>query len=177
MSMMSKSVLMLISIRAARAQREHPGLKLHRFSADTHRMQTKFKKNPVCETCGFDLWIPIAAFGVSVLAFYNDGRFPGRCILALKDHADHPHEIPDDVAAQFALDQKRAGAAIMAATGADRMNYAILGNTVSHVHSHLIPRRADEIIAARPIWESEDKQFKLPEAERDELIAAIRAAL
>lgn len=41
---------------------------------------------------------------------------------------------------QFMLDAQKAIQAIKKATGVDRVNFAVLGNTESHVHAHLIPR-------------------------------------
>lgn len=108
----------------------------------------------VCATCGFDLWRPLATLNVSTLGFYDDARFPGRCILALNDHFDDLSDVEPNLLARFILDVRCAGAAIKAATKADRMNYASLGNTVSHVHFHLIPRvLANDPIPQRPPWE------------------------
>jgi len=41
-----------------------------------------------CDQCRFDLWLPVASLFVSELGFYDDARFPGRCILAFRDHAE-----------------------------------------------------------------------------------------
>ena len=45
---------------------------------------------------------------------------------------------------QFLLDMARVGDALLAATGALRINYAILGNQEPALHAHVIPRYADE---------------------------------
>ncbi|HTY51187.1 MAG TPA: hypothetical protein VMB48_15985 [Steroidobacteraceae bacterium] len=45
---------------------------------------------------------------------------------------------------QFLLDMARVGDALLAATGALRINYAILGNLEPALHAHLIPRHHDE---------------------------------
>ena len=74
-----------------------------------------------------------------------------------------------------------AGEAIKAATGAQRMNYSILGNTDPALHAHLQPRFADEPDARRrmPVWtilgELPDRAF---DAGRDAgLMADVRARL
>jgi len=41
-----------------------------------------------CATCGFELHHPIATLSVSALGLYDDARFPGRCILALRPPRD-----------------------------------------------------------------------------------------
>lgn len=93
-----------------------------------------------CVSCKFSLFTPIAELGVSVLGLYDDARFPGRCLLVLRDHYDDLVDVPESLTSSFMSDAKRAARAIQAAVSADRINYAILGNAVPHVHAHLIPR-------------------------------------
>lgn len=92
-----------------------------------------------CE-CGFVLWNPIAKSETSRLGLYDDARFPGRCILRLDAHYDSLEELPEDILISFMEDVQTSISAIKAATGAVRVNVAILGNRDSHVHAHLIPR-------------------------------------
>lgn len=44
----------------------------------------------------------------------------------------------------FLLDLTRLGDAVLAVTGAARINYAILGNLEPALHAHVVPRYADE---------------------------------
>jgi len=131
-----------------------------------------------CDECGFDLWLPVANLSVSVLGFYDDARFPGRCILAFRDHAEELTQLADEDAGAFMDDARTAARAIYAATRCDRLNYAILGNTVPHLHWHLIPRTLkDDPIPTRPPWEHPDPQTKLPRMETKPLIGAIQRHL
>jgi diadenosine tetraphosphate (Ap4A) HIT family hydrolase len=50
---------------------------------------------------------------------------------------------------QFLADMARLGDALLAATGAARINYAIFGNVEPALHAHVIPRYADEPEALR----------------------------
>lgn len=56
--------------------------------------------------------------------------------------------------AAFLFDMALAGDALLAATGCERVNYEILGNTDPALHAHIIPRYANEPEARRrmPIW-------------------------
>lgn len=94
--------------------------------------------------CGFVLWNPIAKSEVSRLGLYDDARFPGRCLLRLNAHYDSLDELPPDILMNLMSDVQTAMSAIKAATGAARINVAILGNRDPHVHAHLIPRFPDE---------------------------------
>lgn len=51
--------------------------------------------------------------------------------------------------AQFLADMGRVGDALLAATAALRINYAIFGNLEPALHAHVVPRYADEPAAMR----------------------------
>jgi diadenosine tetraphosphate (Ap4A) HIT family hydrolase len=51
--------------------------------------------------------------------------------------------------AQFLLDMTLVGDALLAATAALRINYAIFGNLEPALHAHIVPRYADEPPALR----------------------------
>ena len=92
-----------------------------------------------CAACGFEQARPIAQLRAATLAFYDDARFPGRAVLVLDEHATLIEDLPLETARDLALDVRQAAAAIRAASGARRINYAAFGNVVPHVHVHLIP--------------------------------------
>lgn len=50
---------------------------------------------------------------------------------------------------QFLIDMSRLGDALLRATGALRINYAIFGNVEPALHAHVVPRYADEPEAHR----------------------------
>lgn len=116
-----------------------------------------------CAECGFELYQPVRSFDVSALGFYPDARFPGRCILAFaKRHADSIEELDEAETVRFTTDLREAVKGIRRATGCDRVNIAILGNTVGHLHAHLIPRNVDsEPNPLRPPWEDPRPQSAL----------------
>jgi diadenosine tetraphosphate (Ap4A) HIT family hydrolase len=131
-----------------------------------------------CSSCGFTQPRPIAPLRTSTLAFYDDARFPGRCVLVLNEHATLIEDLPLDTARDLALDVRQAAAAVRAASAARRINYAAFGNVVPHVHVHLIPRHGDwETAPAATAWDHPKPETKLAPAEADRLVAAIRAGL
>jgi diadenosine tetraphosphate (Ap4A) HIT family hydrolase len=44
--------------------------------------------------------------------------------------------------------------ALVRAFGPQKMNYELLGNFVSHLHWHLVPRHEDDVRPTAPIWEN-----------------------
>lgn len=93
-----------------------------------------------CAECGFEVDEVIATLPSGALAHYGDREFPGRCVLAFATHAEKLEELSESQLTRLVLDVQRAGLAIRAATGAPRINYAVLGNAAPHIHVHLIPR-------------------------------------
>lgn len=131
-----------------------------------------------CNECGFDIWHPIRELQTSVLGLYDDRRFPGRCILSLKQHAEHYDEIAPNVWQTFSRDAQRAGKAIRMATKASRLNIALMGNVVPHLHFHIFPRHSDrEPLPNRPPWEHPEESGPLDIATKGAMIDAIAAAL
>lgn len=55
---------------------------------------------------------------------------------------------------QFLSDMGHLGDAVLSITGADRINYEILGNLEPALHAHIFPRSASEmeLIRTKPIW-------------------------
>jgi diadenosine tetraphosphate (Ap4A) HIT family hydrolase len=131
-----------------------------------------------CDTCDFELWRPVARLSVSTLGLYSDGRFPGRSILVLNEHWDHLEKVDDEVALEFFSDLKKAASAIKRTTCAIRMNFAVLGNEVPHVHAHLIPRFPHkEPSPNRTPWEQDLPHVDLPEKDCTRLTRLISLAI
>lgn len=98
-------------------------------------------------------WAPVElGLKVSHADFYPDARFPGRLVLMLEEHFDHFHEVPDSLVAEFMSDVKKASRVLMGLEGVRRVNMAVLGNSVPHVHSHLIPRYPGESLPDKSPW-------------------------
>ena len=69
---------------------------------------------------------------------------PGYCILLADPIVAGPNAMSEADRARYALDMYRAGDALMDIAGAYRINYETLGNVDPALHTHIIPRFADE---------------------------------
>ena len=135
-------------------------------------------KDTPCDICDFELWLPIATLNVSTLSLYSDSRFPGRSILKLNRHVDALEDMEDSLLSQYMSDVKTAVNALKTVTGSKRINFSILGNTVSHVHAHLIPRYSElETFPGKSPWNDPRKLTSLSEEEEKDLIARILVEL
>ena len=68
----------------------------------------------------------------------------GYCLLLPDPVVPHLNSLRDDQRVQFLTDMGRLGDAVLAATGALRINYAMFGNLEPALHAHVFPRYADE---------------------------------
>jgi diadenosine tetraphosphate (Ap4A) HIT family hydrolase len=76
------------------------------------------------------------------------------------------------------IDVQRAGNAIQKAVGAVRMNYAILGNAVPHVHCHIIPRFGENDPGPKTTpWSTKTKVWQMEKERYEKIIADIRSNL
>lgn len=61
--------------------------------------------------------------------------------------------------------------------GARKMNYALLGNLIPHVHWHVMPRLPDDPAPSDPVWSVRHPPLRLAPGELGGRVAAIRAEL
>jgi diadenosine tetraphosphate (Ap4A) HIT family hydrolase len=78
----------------------------------------------------------------------------GYCLLLPDPVVPHLNALTGEARDQFLRDMAALGDAVLAATGAERINYEILGNVEPALHAHVIPRHASEDPALRkqPVW-------------------------
>jgi len=72
-------------------------------------------------------------------------------------HVAEPTELEPDEASAYWLEVVRVACALESQLQPVKMNYDLLGNSLPHLHTHLVPRYADD---PRPGW-----PFPFPEAE------------
>lgn len=68
----------------------------------------------------------------------------GYCLLLPDPVVRDLNALTGDAREQFLGDMASLGDAVLAETGAERINYEILGNVEPALHAHVIPRHADE---------------------------------
>jgi len=78
----------------------------------------------------------------------------GYCLLLPDPVVPHLNALEGVARQTFLDDMTRLGDAALAVTGAERINYEILGNVEPALHAHIIPRYASEPADLRrtPVW-------------------------
>ena len=118
-------------------------------------------------------------------AVLGDTQFlPGYCVLLGVPRAASLNELPPERRAQFLLDMTLIGDALAAALGADRINYAVMGNLDTFLHAHIWARYAWEPEEYRtgPAWNYPkerrcDERFAFDTPESLVLLEKIKTAL
>src|SRR5690242_6281948 len=78
----------------------------------------------------------------------------GYCLLLPDPVVPHLNALIAEEREQFLRDMTRLGDVVLAITGAERINYEILGNVEPALHAHVIPRHAteDPELRRKPVW-------------------------
>ncbi len=104
----------------------------------------------------------------------------GYCLLLPDPVVGTLNELAGPARLQVMSDMARLGDALLAATGARRINYAIFGNLEPALHVHLVPRYDDEAEGLRTAhpWQYDWAAAPAFDAARDAtLLEQIRKAL
>ena len=120
--------------------------------------------------------IKICDLQVSQLILFKEQSHPGRVIVAYKDHVSELVDISDEERNLFFADVAKAANAIHKAFNPDKVNYGAYGDGGCHLHFHLVPKYKDEYEWGTPFAMNPGLK-KLTDAEYDEMIAKIKAAL
>lgn len=78
----------------------------------------------------------------------------GYCLLLPDPVVPDLNAMSMDQRQAFLLDMTRLGDAVLAVTGAVRINYEMLGNLEPALHAHVFPRFDDEVeeLKTSPVW-------------------------
>jgi diadenosine tetraphosphate (Ap4A) HIT family hydrolase len=133
-----------------------------------------------CTVCGGD-WPDsadrIAELSESRVYLHTDQFFPGWSVLVLRRHAVELFELERDERARLMDEVSDVALALKHAFDARKVNYALFGNLVPHVHWHLIPRLASDPAPLEPVFAVSHQPVRIHGVDRAERIAQIRERL
>ena len=91
--------------------------------------------------------------GYAVLA--DNQFYPGYTIFLAKRCVPELHDLPRAERSRFLEEMALVAEAAFRAFAPRKLNYELLGNSVSHLHWHIFPRYADDPNPAWPVWNNE----------------------
>lgn len=100
----------------------------------------------------------------------------GHTLLATKDHYVTLGDVPGETLGAVARELPRLANAVLAASGAPALNVVVnsgreSGQEVPHLHFHLVPRRAGDVVQVR--WPRQKYQSEELEQVRKRMVAAL----
>ena len=121
----------------------------------------------------------VASLPESSVFLADEQTYRGYCHVFMAEHAEQLDEVPIERQLRLWEDAARLATALRAELAPARINFACLGNFLTHVHWHVIPRYADDPESQHPIWVRPfaERRRTLPDAERRDLVRRLRGAL
>ncbi len=112
---------------------------------------------------------------VSTVFLCRDQTLPGRCTIMFQEHYEELYNIPKALRDEFMDDVCALAQTITQLFGADKINYAIYGDEVRHVHFTLCPKYKDKLGWGKPfvLFPDEKDLVILSEEEKKERIELI----
>ncbi|MNF80487.1 HIT domain protein [compost metagenome] len=102
----------------------------------------------VCNYCSKNealnnLMIEIGQLRISTLYLFKEQTYKGRCIVALNEHQTEFFHLPQEKQDAYMRDVAQVASAIEKAFSPDKINYGAFGDTMPHVHFHIVPKYKD----------------------------------
>ena len=125
------------------------------------------------------LWVSVSAGVVAEVHLGRRSRLPGYCIVVWRHgHVAEPGDLDPLQAGRYRAEVVAAGRAVRARFKPVKLNCMTLGNTVPHVHAHVLPRYQDDLAPGGPIgWEAVFAADPVPEAGLRRRAAELRGLL
>jgi len=84
--------------------------------------------------------IEICNLKTSTLFLFKEQSYPGRCVVAYKDHVKELFELSETDRNAFIEDVCRVAAAMQKAFSPAKINYGAYSDKLPHLHFHLVPK-------------------------------------
>jgi diadenosine tetraphosphate (Ap4A) HIT family hydrolase len=119
-----------------------------------------------CMYCAQDdrlekLMIEICKLRVSTVFLFREQTYRGRCVVALNEHHRELFHLSQEMQDAYLRDVAQVARAVEQAFSADKINYGAFGDTMPHVHFHIVPKYENG-----PAW---GKMFEMNPLENNQL--------
>lgn len=120
--------------------------------------------------------IKICELPASKVILFKEQSHPGRVIVASKRHVDEITDLTIEERSAYIEDIARVANAIHKAFNPTKINYGAYGDTMHHLHFHLVPKYKDEFEYGG-VFQMNPKEKFLTDAEYAEMIEKIKSYL
>jgi len=135
-----------------------------------------------CMYCAQDgrlekVMIEIGKLRVSTLFLFREQTYKGRCVVALNEHHRELFHLSQEMQDAYMRDVAQVARAIEQAFSADKINYGAFGDTMPHVHFHIVPKYQDGPAWGKMFEMNPSDNMQLTDEEYQEIIAKIKSHL
>lgn len=123
-----------------------------------------------------NLMIEICELEVSTVFLFKEQTYTGRCNVVYKDHVKELFQLSNDELAAFMNDVKKVAAAVDQAFQPNKINYGAYGDTLHHLHMHIVPKYEGKENWGSTFEMNPGKTY-LTEEEYQKMIETIKGAL
>lgn len=120
------------------------------------------------------LMIEICKLQVSTVYLMRDQTHKGRCVVKFNDHKQELFELTEEEKKQYMDDIANVAKALKELFSPDKINYASYGDTVTHMHFHVVPKYKDGVEWGSPFNVGLEEKKILSDKEYEELIELIK---
>ena len=137
---------------------------------------------PICAGLGQgdnDFWVDVFTGEFAEVHLERRTRLPGYCVVVWRlGHVAEPTDLGAEQASGYWTEVLAAGRAVRARFDPVKMNYLTLGNTIPHLHTHVVPRYLDDPAPGGPIaWQEIFSCDPVPEPDLHRQAADLRTLL
>jgi diadenosine tetraphosphate (Ap4A) HIT family hydrolase len=98
-----------------------------------------------CNYCNDDgsrgkLMIEVCKLDASTVYLFREQTYRGRCNVVFKGHKRELFDLNQEEISAFMKDVAIVAKAVTTAFSPDKINYGAYGDTVSHLHMHVVPK-------------------------------------
>lgn len=122
-------------------------------------------------------YIEIEPLHVATVYLSRDQTHPGRVAVVLNWHVDEPFQLSEVERHEFYDDVAHAAEAIEKAFNPGKINYGTYGDTVSHLHVHVVPKKPGEADWNDSFVNNPADPKHLSDAEYQDIVEKIKANL
>lgn len=123
-----------------------------------------------------NLMIEIAKLDVSTVFLFKEQTYTGRCNVVYKNHVKELFDLDQQELAAFMNDVKKVAAAVNKAFEPNKINYGAYGDTLHHLHMHIVPKYENKENWGST-FEMNPGKIYLTDQEYQEMIDKIKEAL
>jgi diadenosine tetraphosphate (Ap4A) HIT family hydrolase len=87
--------------------------------------------------------IEICDMEISTLFLFKEQSYPGRCVVAFKEHINELYEISEEERNLFMKEVAHVARTLAKVFSSKKINYGAYSDKLAHLHFHIVPKYED----------------------------------